>query len=237
MLFRSQLITSAALLVVSPVPLIVMSAANSQPEASTSTSASEYLQNAQFQRSELGASADAPVTSTDLLLAAYDPTKLHPLADIGDKLDYLLLDDEKVNELPGSGTAIPSRGWSDDLCYGTGTMYLSGLTLGGVWGVREGARRPLAVSNSRLRINSILNSVTRRGTFVGNSAGVMALMYNAINSSIDAFRGQHDTAGSMTAGALTGALFRATSGVRPALVSATIVSGAAGVWSLVKKSV
>lgn len=50
---------------------------------------------------------------------------------------------------------------------------LPGLALGGVWGVREGARRPLAVSNTRLRINSILNSVTRRGTFIGNSAGVL----------------------------------------------------------------
>lgn len=59
-------------------------------------------------------------------MAAYDPAKLHPLADLGDKLDYLLLDDDKTSELPGSGTAIPSRGWSDDLCYGTGTMYLSG---------------------------------------------------------------------------------------------------------------
>lgn len=48
-----------------------------------------------------------------------------------------------------------------------------GLTAGGLWGLREGARRPLAVSNTRLRINSILNSVTRRGTFIGNSAGVM----------------------------------------------------------------
>lgn len=48
-----------------------------------------------------------------------------------------------------------------------------GLALGGVWGLREGARRPLAMSNSRLRINSILNSVTRRGTFIGNSAGVL----------------------------------------------------------------
>lgn len=48
-----------------------------------------------------------------------------------------------------------------------------GLALGGVWGLREGARRPLAVSNARLRINSVLNSVTRRGTFIGNSAGVM----------------------------------------------------------------
>ncbi|KAJ2934865.1 hypothetical protein H1R20_g2215, partial [Candolleomyces eurysporus] len=210
---------------------------SAQSEASTSQSAAEYLKNTQFERPDIAGSPENPVTSTDLLLAAYDPTKLHPLAELGDKLDYLILDDEKTNELPGSGTAIPSRGWSDDLCYGTGTMYLSGLVLGGVWGVREGARRPLAVSNARLRINSVLNSVTRRGTFIGNSAGVMALIYNGINSTIDSFRGKHDTAGSMTAGALTGAIFKSTAGVRPALVSATIVSGMAGVWSVVKKSV
>lgn len=65
-------------------------------------------------------------TANDLLMAAYDPAKLHPLAGLGDKLDYLLLDDDKTSDLPGAGTAIPSRGWSDDLCYGTGTMYLSG---------------------------------------------------------------------------------------------------------------
>ena len=61
-------------------------------------------------------------------MAAYDPAKLHPLAGLGDKLDYLLLDDDKTNQLPGADTAIPSRGWSDDLCYGTGTMYLSGAS-------------------------------------------------------------------------------------------------------------
>lgn len=107
----------------SPSPM--SSSHNSQPEASTSTSATDYLQNAQFQRPG-GASSPETITSTDLLLAAYDPTKLHPLAELGDKLDYLVLDDEKVNEVPGSGTAVPSRGWSDDLCYGTGTMYLGG---------------------------------------------------------------------------------------------------------------
>lgn len=170
-------------------------------------------------------------------MAAYDPAKLHPLADLGDKLDYLLLDDDKTSDLPGSSTAVPSRGWSDDLCYGTGTMYLSGLALGGAWGVREGARRPLAVSNSRLRLNSILNSVTRRGTFIGNSAGVLALVYNGVNSSIDAFRGKHDTLGSMTAGALTGALYKATAGVKPAMAAATVIAGMAGIWSYVKKNV
>lgn len=180
---------------------------------------------------------DHAVTASDLLLAAYDPAKLHPLAELGDKLDYLLLDDDKTNELPGAGTAIPSRGWGDDLCYGTGTMYLTGLALGGVWGVREGARRPLAVSNTRLRINSVLNSVTRRGTFIGNSAGVMALLYNGVNSSIDGMRGKHDTMGSMAAGAVTGAIFKSTAGIRPAIAAATVISGLAGIWSYVKKSV
>ena len=127
---------------------------------------------------------------------------------MSDSLEYLLLEDDQVNDLPGSGTAIPSRGWSDDLCYGTGSLYLTGpyifplfhvihshltyhqsycsdfshahfsspgLGVGGIWGLREGFGRPLAVSNGRLRINSVLNSVTRRGTFIGNSAGVLGM--------------------------------------------------------------
>ena len=70
---------------------------------------------------------DAMTSSgSDLLLGSFDPSKLHPLAGIEDKLDYLLLDDDKTSDLPGAEGAIPSRGWSDDLCYGTGTMYLSG---------------------------------------------------------------------------------------------------------------
>jgi import inner membrane translocase subunit TIM23 len=159
------------------------------------------------------------------------------MAGLSDKLDYLTLDDEKLNDTVGAQTAMPSRGFGDDLCYGTGTMYLGGLALGGVWGLREGATRPLAVSNARLRINSMLNSITRRGTFIGNSAGVLALVYNGINSSIDAFRGKHDTLGSMSAGALTGILYKSTAGVKPALAAATMISGGAGIWSYVKKRV
>ena len=67
--------------------------------------------------------------ASDLFQAAADPTRLHPLAELGDKLDYLLLDDDKTSELPGAETALPSRGFSDDLCYGTGTMYLGGASL------------------------------------------------------------------------------------------------------------
>jgi import inner membrane translocase subunit TIM23 len=48
-----------------------------------------------------------------------------------------------------------------------------GLALGGIYGIREGYTRPLSVSSSRLRVNSILNSVTRRGSYFANSAGVI----------------------------------------------------------------
>ncbi|OBZ78034.1 Mitochondrial import inner membrane translocase subunit tim23 [Grifola frondosa] len=206
--------------------------------SSQSPSSQDLFRNATFSQRDASARAsDNAVTASDLLLGSFDPAKLHPMAGIEDKLDYLLLEDDKTSDLPGSGSAMPSRGWSDDLCYGTGTMYLSGLALGGVWGLREGARKPLAVSNARLRINSILNSVTRRGTFIGNSAGVLALVYNGINSSIDMARGQHDTPGSMIAGALTGLLYKATAGFRPALVAATVIAGSAGAWSYVKRSV
>lgn len=121
-----------------------------------------------------------------------DPTTLHPMADVGDKLDYLLLDDDKLSELPGSETALPSRGWTDDLCYGVGTTYVSGgsmvllilhhltvhkgLGIGGLWGIREGMNKKLAAPVTRLRINAILNSVTKRGSFIGNSGGVLGLL-------------------------------------------------------------
>lgn len=46
--------------------------------------------------------------------------------------------------------------------------------------------------------------------YVTDFSLLIALVYNGINSTIDSFRGKHDTAGSMAAGALTGALYKST---------------------------
>jgi hypothetical protein len=48
-----------------------------------------------------------------------------------------------------------------------------GLAIGGLYGVQEGMRRNLGTSSFKLRLNSVLNSVTRRGSFLGNSLGVL----------------------------------------------------------------
>jgi import inner membrane translocase subunit TIM23 len=162
-----------------------------------------------------------------------DPTELHPLAGLNqDTLDYLTLEDSALDELPGSRSALPSRGWSDDLCYGTGTTYLSALALGGTWGLVEGLNKIPASAPPKLRLNSVLNSITRRGPFLGNSAGVVAMVYNGLNSFLGYTRGKHDAANSIAAGALSGMLFKSTRGIKPMMISGGIVASIAGTWTV-----
>ncbi|KAI6246695.1 Mitochondrial import inner membrane translocase subunit tim23 [Erysiphe necator] len=165
-----------------------------------------------------------------------DPSQLHPLAGLNQQtLDYLSLEDSALSDLPGSQSALPSRGWSDDLCYGTGVTYLTALTVGGAWGLQEGLRRSVGQA-PKLRLNSALNAITRRGPFLGNSAGVIALVYNGFNSLIGNFRGKHDSFNSIVAGALSGMLFKSTRGVRPMMISGSIVATVAGTWAITRKA-
>lgn len=143
-------------------------------------------------------------SALDTFSSAYDPAKLHPLAGLGQNLDFLQLDEDKLTDMEGAASVLPSRGWTDDLCVGTGTTYVSGeyllpdsrsfdfpcngaaiypivglqltpgLAIGGAWGFKEGWSRQLGENASgKLRLNSILNGCTRRGTLLGNSLGVL----------------------------------------------------------------
>lgn len=110
--------------------------------------------------------------------------------------------------------------------------------MGGLLGAREGLSRPLGVDSPtfRLRLNSVLNQVTRRGSFMGNSAGVIALIYNLTDAIIDNVRGKHDMAGAVAAGGISGALFKATAGTRAMAVSSGMMMGAAATWTAAKKA-
>ncbi|KAI9843612.1 MAG: Mitochondrial import inner membrane translocase subunit tim23 [Sclerophora amabilis] len=166
-----------------------------------------------------------------------DPSQLHPLAGLNQEtLDYLTLEESALSELPGSQSALPSRGFTDDLCYGTGVTYLTALSFGGAWGLTEGLNRLPASAPPKLRLNSVLNAVTRRGPFLGNSAGVIALVYNGINSTIGYYRGKHDAANSVAAGALSGMLFKSTRGLRPMMISGGLVASAAATWAIARKT-
>jgi import inner membrane translocase subunit TIM23 len=164
---------------------------------------------------------------------AFDISSLHPLAGLDQQtLDYITLDDSALSEIPGSRSLLPSRGWSDDLCYGTGATYLTALTIGGAWGLAEGLNRLPSTAPPKLRLNSALNAITRRGPFLGNSAGVVAMLYNGINSTIGYVRGKHDSVNSIAAGTISGALFKSTRGLRPMMISGGIVGSVAAAWSV-----
>lgn len=209
------------------------SGSSSSPDPSSSSSSSTAFDPTAFDP------ASAQDVSSFLDIAALpDPSRLHPLAGLNqDTLDYLTLDESALSDLPGSQSALPSRGWSDDLCYGTGVTYLSALTLGGTWGMIEGIRKSPTSAPPKLKLNSVLNSMTRRGPFLGNSAGVIAMVYNGINSTIGYYRGRHDSANSIVAGALSGMLFKSTRGIRPMMISGGLVASAAGAWALTRKTI
>ena len=206
------------------------------------------------------------------LLGGLDAAQLHPMAGLGQGLEYLELDPSVVGYTPNKSqkTFLPSRGWSDDLCYGTGGTYLTGLSIGGAWGFMEGMRRarqlatssitPMAAAqnvaamegvagagaaaapatsssprtrvSARLRLNTVLNAMTRRGPFIGNSCGVVALMYNVIHSTIGGLRnGKQDLASSLASGTIAAALFKSTTGLRPMGTAALMGLGAASAWN------
>lgn len=101
-----------------------MASSDKNPSAQDSAS---VLRNATFSATPGASSSENDaVTASDLLVGGFDPARLHPMAGLKDQLEYLQLDDDKLTDLPGGSSALPSRGWSDDLCYGTGTTYLSG---------------------------------------------------------------------------------------------------------------
>lgn len=164
-----------------------------------------------------------------------DSSKLHPLAGLEKGVEYLDLEDEKLTDMEGAQGLLASRSWTDDLCYGTGTVYLIGLGLGGAYGMQEGFKNLPANATSKLQLNTVLNHITKRGPYMGNSAGVLALLYNLIDSSIDQLRGKHDDLNSLAAGALTGALFRSSAGVRPMAYSTAIMTAATGCWCGLKR--
>ncbi|KAJ0343080.1 hypothetical protein COL922a_000407 [Colletotrichum nupharicola] len=210
--------------------------AQKETGASPSPAPSQAPTTLQTAPTHFDPSAGSGVESFLQSSAFADPAQLHPLSGLNkDTLEYLSLEDAALNDVPGGQSVLPSRGFTDDLCYGTGVTYLAALSIGGAWGLQEGLRRS-ANQPPKLRLNSVLNAVTRRGPFLGNSAGVVAITYNLFNSSIGYFRGKHDAANSILAGGLSGMVFKSTRGVRPMLISGGIVASVAGAWAVIRRT-
>lgn len=143
-----------------------------------------------------------------------------------DQLEYLF-DDEYVSNGPS---------WGARVCYGTGSTYLVGLATGGLWGLVDGLRNPQGSGSRRLRINCILNACTARGPFMGNSLGIVALLYNGLHGGIIKFRNDRDDMwGSVGAAVVSGAIFKSTAGLKACVGGAGIFGSAMLLFQLYQK--
>ncbi|OBA25855.1 Tim17-domain-containing protein [Hanseniaspora valbyensis NRRL Y-1626] len=147
-----------------------------------------------------------------------------------DSIDILDIQEDKLSTIEGSQSIIPSRDWRDDLCYGTGTVYGLSLVFGSAYGFFESVGKIQPGSSFKLQLNTILNNITKRGPFIGNHAGILAMNYNMINSGLDYYRNKHDDYNTLAAGALTGALFKSTKGLKPMVYASGLCTLGAGVW-------
>lgn len=180
------------------------------------------------------AKEELPAEVPQVIPASFDAAKLHPMANLGGVIEYL---DLETNTARADGL-IASRGFFEDASYGTGAMYLLGLGTGGAAGLIEGLRTSSANMSARLRINAILNSVTRRGPYLGNLCGCLTLTYNVVNGTVDMLRGgYHDDAGSLVSGAITGALWNSTQGLKPLSISSGLLTCVAASWCIFKRVV
>ena len=143
-----------------------------------------------------------------------------------DQLEYLFEDEYVANG--------PS--WGARICYGTGSTYLVGLATGGLWGLVDGLRNPQGNGSRRLRINCILNACTARGPFLGNSLGIVALLYNSLHGAvIKARNDRDDMVGSVAAATASGAIFKSTAGIRKCLMGGGVFGTAMLAFQLYQK--
>eukprot|EP00842_Homolaphlyctis_polyrhiza_P005198 jgi/Hompol1/567/HPOL_002550-RA len=150
----------------------------------------------------------------------------------------------------GTFGPLPMRTNTDKLLYGTGLAYLTGRTLdsrlqkqdrlrsnafmarvrsqglsyGAVYGFYRGLQTA-QVPNFRVRFNSVLNQATRYGPWAANSLGVMTLGWALLDNTFSMVRGdKSDYFNHIAAAFASGVIFKSTAGIRPALVTGTILA-------------
>ncbi|KAL5703830.1 hypothetical protein ACHQM5_022334 [Ranunculus cassubicifolius] len=125
--------------------------------------------------------------------------------------------------------AAHRRGWADNLQYYTGTMYLTGAAIGGAKGTIQGLKAAELNEGLKLRVNRVLNSGGGAGRRLGNSMGVVGLLFGALESGISAYSHYDDTTNTILVGLGTGSIYRIAQGPRSIAIAGAIGGLVAGV--------
>ncbi|KAI9356541.1 hypothetical protein DFJ73DRAFT_823018 [Zopfochytrium polystomum] len=166
-----------------------------------------------------------PSLSDEALLA-----QLHPLPAEDRGIQYLFINDNPMIPASqrviarGSFGPLPMRTNYDKLLYGTGVAYVLGLAGGGAYGAMRGLRISAGM-NSKLRMNSLMNGMTRYGPWAANSMGILTMLWALTDNLQYTYRKKSDAFGHISSAFVSGLIFKSTAGLRPALISGGLMAG------------
>jgi hypothetical protein len=154
------------------------------------------------------------------LAATFDPQAAARSVELPENPQFLFSEDANAER----------RTLSENLTFCAGVGYGGGSLLGGTVGGARALRGLFSPSSDaqlsrKLVANRLLNEGGMVGRRTGNAAGSVGLFYAAFDSGLGKLRDRYDSTNCIAAGALSGALFRAPHGPRPAAIFAA--SGAA----------
>eukprot|EP00457_Paulinella_chromatophora_P016032 gb/GEZN01016752.1/.p1 GENE.gb/GEZN01016752.1/~~gb/GEZN01016752.1/.p1 ORF type:complete len:218 (+),score=27.25 gb/GEZN01016752.1/:114-767(+) len=112
---------------------------------------------------------------------------------------------------------VKHRNWSERLFFETGTCYMSGALLGGVFGAYQGFYAAGPTPYWKLKANSVMNYSGKLASTTANSFGVFALIYSCSRSFAKNQRRQDDPLNDVIGVGVAGFLVGAPKGFRPAL--------------------
>jgi Tim17/Tim22/Tim23/Pmp24 family len=121
-------------------------------------------------------------------------------------LDYVFPEDYKPTR---------KKSGQEQLTYLAGSAYLFGALSGGALGLAV-AMRESAGKTGKLRLNAVLNTASKRGALYANSLGVLALLFSVSETGFHNMTHDDTALNYAGAGALTGAIFKSTRGIRMA---------------------
>eukprot|EP00735_Rhodelphis_limneticus_P006137 TRINITY_DN18503_c0_g1::TRINITY_DN18503_c0_g1_i1::g.2828::m.2828 TRINITY_DN18503_c0_g1::TRINITY_DN18503_c0_g1_i1::g.2828 ORF type:complete len:205 (+),score=27.15,sp/Q9LNQ1/TI231_ARATH/34.75/2e-13,Tim17/PF02466.14/3.7e+03,Tim17/PF02466.14/1e-14,Gly-zipper_OmpA/PF13436.1/41,Gly-zipper_OmpA/PF13436.1/0.43 TRINITY_DN18503_c0_g1_i1:66-680(+) len=121
----------------------------------------------------------------------------------------------------GAPTAEKPKTWGEELTFYTGvsamTGALAGTSLGFVRGLSSSQGYP-----RKLRVNAILNSVTRHSSKIGNGVGCWGLMFAVLDSATYNVYQDNEYVNAGAAGSIATALMRSPLGVRQAGIGGAV---------------
>lgn len=144
------------------------------------------------------------------------------------------------SSLPTTAAAQPDyldydqkgRGIVSTMFTNSGISYMLGVTIGGLYGLREGLAKTPS-SRWKVKLNSVLNHCGRHGSGLGNMMGATAILYSlyeglADSYELDQYTGPIQPPAPLFAGAMTGATYYMRAGPRVATLAGAIGMGAVG---------